>query len=97
MLDKINTRKKSDDFEEYISDVYDKYSLMTIDKDYEELFKAFVALIEYIQQMGQTNNDISITEAIQIMKECGFTVERQILHKSQLHFKLQSEYIVDRV
>ena len=24
-------------------------------------------------------------------------VERQILHKSQLHFKLQSEYIVDRV
>lgn len=73
MLDKINTRKKSDDFEEYISDVYDKYSSMTIDEDYKDLFEAFVGLIEYIQQMGQNNNDISIAEAIQIMKECGFT------------------------
>ena len=57
---------------------------MTIDKDYEELFKAFVALIEYIQQMGQTNNDISITEAIQIMKECGFTDKelKQLIRES---------------
>lgn len=84
MLDKINTRKKSDDFEEYISDVYDKYSSMTIDKDYEELFNAFVALIEYIQQMDQTNNDISIAEAIKIMKDCGFTDKelKQLIRES---------------
>ena len=31
------------------------------------------------------------------LMKCMCNVERQILHKSQLHFKLQSEYIVDRV
>ena len=38
-----------------------------------------------------------ITDNKKIKGKTNLDVERQILHKSQLHFKLQSEYIVDRV
>ena len=43
--------------------------------------------------ISQFNNK----QAAQKLKSTIVNVERQILHKSQLHFKLQSEYIVDRV
>ena len=51
MLDSINTKRKSDDFEEKIKEVYDKYCEMDIDEKYLELWNSFVELIEYIQQL----------------------------------------------
>ena len=45
MLDSINTKRKSDDFEEKIKEVYDKYCEMDIEEKYLELWNAFVELI----------------------------------------------------
>lgn len=72
MLDSINTKRKSDDFEEKIKEVYDKYCEMDIDEKYIELWNAFVELIEYIQQID-SGNEMSAAEAINLMKELGMS------------------------
>ena len=72
MLDSINTKRKSDDFEEIIKEVYDKYCEMDIDEKYLELWNSFVELIEYIQQID-SGNEMSASEAINLMKELGMS------------------------
>lgn len=83
MLDKINTRKKEDNFEEKIAEIYNKYEGMDIDDQYLELWNGFVELIEYVQQLSNESN-LSPLDAINLMKELGMTNEdfKQLLMTS---------------
>ncbi|MCI8271879.1 MAG: hypothetical protein HFG16_06160 [Erysipelotrichaceae bacterium] len=83
MLDKINTRKKEENFEEKIVGIYNKYEKIKIDDQYIELWNGFVDLIEYVQQLSNESN-LSPLEAIDLMRELGMTNEdfKQLLMTS---------------
>ena len=83
MLDKINTRKKEENFEEKIVGIYNKYEKIKIDDQYIELWNGFVDLIEYVQQLSNECN-LSPLEAIDLMRELGMTNEdfKQLLMTS---------------
>ena len=83
MLDKINTRKKEENFEEKIVGFYNKYEKIKFDDQYIELWNGFVDLIEYVQQLSNESN-LSPLEAIDLMRELGMTNEdfKQLLMTS---------------
>lgn len=74
MLNNINTRKKTEDFEEKIESIYNKYAKQKIADEYVELWNGFVELIEYIQNL-KGSDEMSPTEAINLMRELGMTNE----------------------
>lgn len=72
MLNNINTRKKTEDFEENIEKIYKKYASQDIDPAYNELWNGFVDLIEYIQNLREPG-EMSPIEAVNLMKDLGMT------------------------